>query len=439
MGTGMREKNSHVKKEWTCASQLFPPLDKTARRALELLPDVLAKVWPLKTSHKKSLPGDIADLSRVLTSNRADLGHSYWMKPANISAYLYYFLPWNIIRMARLFRGLDLKLPKNLLQPVLLDAGSGPLSLPIALWLASPHLAAAPLEVLALDSAKKPLELGAKIFRELGKALSLPVWQITICCGPVQSLASHFYAMCKNSSPWLIAAANILNEISQIQRSRQIQYEDDSGDLQGNEKLAQLLSAWDPLFRHDFPPNILFVEPGARLGGDTIMELRHCALENDFAALAPCVHQNPCPLLKRSGHAVSALSSSWCHFTFAADGAPAWLLDLSSQAGLAKQSLSLSPLLLSPDFRRENKNSANFPARVISRSFAVPGRSKSCRYACAANGLCLMENAADSLSGCLVHASKKIPDDVDAKSGAQVIEPSAKSKTRLSPPAGMNG
>ncbi|WP_448339637.1 hypothetical protein AB9L13_12365 [Desulfovibrio piger] len=85
---------------------------------------------PLRSAHYRNLPADIEALSRLLTCERSGLYRPYWSSPASTSAYLYYFLPWNVLRLARLFRSLPLPDPRLWLEkgqtPLLLDGGSGP-------------------------------------------------------------------------------------------------------------------------------------------------------------------------------------------------------------------------------------------------------------------------------------------------------------------------
>ena len=73
---------------WPVEGALFPPLDAAAQKALALLPQALERVWPLNGAHRRSLPEDIAALSRALTAERADLRRPYWSRPAFVSAYL---------------------------------------------------------------------------------------------------------------------------------------------------------------------------------------------------------------------------------------------------------------------------------------------------------------------------------------------------------------
>ena len=175
------------------------------------------------------------------------------------------------------------------------------------------------------------------------------------------------------------------------------------------------------------PPALLFVEPGTRLGGNTIMRLRALALEGGLAALAPCPHNAACPLLSGQG------GRTWCHFTFDSRDAPDWLLRLSTEAGLPKSGLSLAPLLLGPD--AENAHVAGqgtgLPARVLSAPFPVPGLAGRGRYACTAQGLALLEDAEALASGGLLPVRLNPDAPRDAKSRARIVrrprpQPSAK-------------
>lgn len=419
---------------WAVEAELFPPLD-AAQAALERLPEALARVRPLSPAHRRSLPEDIAGLSRALTAERAELRRPYWSRPAFVSAYLYYFLPWNLVRLARLFRGLPLSPPGAGQGPaLLLDAGAGPLTVPLALWLARPEWRALPIEVLALDSASQPLELGRVLFAAWGDVLGEPLWPVRLAKGPLESLAARVQPLlAAGGRPWLVTAANVLNEVRPPRGARGgAALEDGEEDGAGGaleEKLDRLLGAWAPLLApgaqgngagaRGGSPVLLFVEPGTRLGGSTLMRLRELALAGGLSALAPCTADTPCPLRR----------GAWCHFTFSPAGAPRWLAELSAAAGLGKRSLSLSPLLLGA--RAEETGAAPLPvasaplARVLSSPFAVPGVDGLGRYACASCGLALLEEAGAVASGSLVRlggeASRR-----DARSGARIFAPPPK-------------
>lgn len=388
---------------WKAVSELFPPLPKGFQ--INALPEALQKVWPLNARRQRALSGDINDLSRLLTCERGDLRGPYWNRPGYVSAYLYYFLPWNIVRLGRLFSGLRLPAPVNLQKPLLLDAGSGPLSLPIALWLAKPAWRRLPIHVTALDAAKQPLHLGASIFQTLGEILGEPVWPVKTVAGPLQALGRIAPRDCQT---WLITAANVLNELKPKRRHGYFDREDDGND----KRFYALLAAWSPLWRTD-SPWLLFAEPGTRLGSGAIMSMRESALEFGLAPAAPCPHAKPCPLLEKRG--------SWCHFVYSAQEAPSWLKETSREARLFKTSLSLSPLLLAPRSLSRAYPAKSLPCRVVSQEFAVKGSAS--HYGCSARGLCLLPDSRGLFSGSLTLADAPHDAPRDGKSGAVIVSP----------------
>lgn len=450
---------------WPAARALFPPLSAETQRILDMLPEALAKVWPLNTAHKRSLPDDVAQLSRLLTTERAGLARPYWSSPASISAYLYYFLPWNLVRLTRLLASLPLADPRAVApqggEALLVDVGSGPLTLPLALWLARPEWRSAPVRVLAMDTSSQPLELGKTLMEVLGELTGQPVWPVRVARAPLDQVVRQAAPLLSGgrARPWLISAANVLNELrfgkkrsrgaSAIEDEDEFDSLDAEGmDIDGNpaadeadgeksegcreDRLDSFLESLSPLFDHadsrgeatagspaPVGPSLLFVEPGTRLGGSTIMRLRQLAVDGGLTALAPCTHQADCPLLRGQG------GRTWCHFTFGSEGAPLWLEDLSQASGLGKSGLSLSPLLLAAMPEAEAQTSGSLPVRVLSAPFLVPGLAGRARYACSGKGILLLENAECLASGDELTVSIAAGAPRDRKSGALQVSPPA--------------
>ena len=447
---------------WSAARAFFPPLSAETMRILDMLPDALAKVWPLNSAHRRTLPDDVAQLSRLLTTERSGLDRPYWSSPASISAYLYYFLPWNLVRLTRVLASLPLTDPRTVApqggEALLVDVGSGPLTLPLALWLAKPEWRSAPLRVLALDTSSQPLELGKTLMEVLGEMTGQPVWPVRVARAPLDQAVRQVAPLLSGGKarPWLVSACNVLNELRfGNKRSRgasAIEDEDEFDsldnedvDFDGNpategaeaekpqgcrdDKLDSFLESLSPLFdrvgtaKADSPaavgPSLLFVEPGTRLGGSTIMRLRQLAVDGGLTALSPCTHQFDCPLLRGQG------GRTWCHFTFGSEGAPSWLEDISLAAGLGKSGLTLSPLLLAalPEAQPESGNSV--AARVLSAPFMVPGLSGRARYACSCKGMLLLENAEALASGDALTVALTPGAPRDRKSGALMVSPPA--------------
>ncbi len=450
-------------------------------------------MWPLSKAHRRTLPDDVASLSRLLTTERAALDRPYWSSPAFVSAYLYYFLPWNLVRLTRLLSAMPLPDP-HLSAPqggkaLLLDVGSGPLTLPLALWLARPQWRQAPIQVLALDNSSQPLDLGRALLEELAGLTFHEPWAVHVVRGQMEHAARHAAPLLSGGQarPWLVSAANVLNELRFGKRSgrgssleeRLGMLEDGAPDdfdgtdsmddaaLDGlgesghllrpgrsrgregaegerpedcrQEKLVRFLDSLAPLFhsRYEAPqgPALLFVEPGTRLGGSTIMDLRQLAVEGGLTALAPCPHQAGCPLFGGPGGQGGQGGRTWCHFTFGSEGAPRWLEELSADSGLAKSGLSLAPLLLAPlppaeaakmapegpHGQGKAPRSGLMKARVLTAPFAVPGLAGRARYACAACGLLLLEDADGLPSGHILEVNVTPDAPRDGKSGARIV------------------
>lgn len=369
------------------------------RKALELLPESLQAVMPLKSAHRTDLPDAVRELSNLLTTERAELGRSYWTAPRFVSAYLRYFLPWNLIRLGRLLGSLNLPDPANGSEkgPLMLDMGSGPLSLPLALWLSSETWRQQPVRLVCMDTAPRPMELGRAIFEDLAGRLNEPLrWDIRLERTP---LLRGLRTVRETDRPLLITAGNVLNEWQGQQKSDDTPLSERLGEVA--ETLARTLAPHG---------QALMVEPGTRLGGTLTATLREAVLGCGLHALAPCPHAEPCPLLGRRDR-------GWCHVHYEEEPeAPLWLLNLAQAAHLNKHGLSLSFLQLSPTPPvRPQSADGTLQARIISQTLAVPGLGLA-RYGCTAKGLALVARARLLESGSLVTVTPT--PNRDAKSGA---------------------
>ena len=410
---------------------LFSVPDSFARRALEQLFPVLDAVMPMTGQQRRDLPLACRDLSALLTTERDGLARPYWTSPRLTSAYLRYFLPWNLVRLSALLPGLNFgRIPE---EPLILDMGSGPLTLPIALWISRPDLRSRPVTVVASDTTPHILELGRNIFEKLSDALGEKnLWTIRTMRASVSLAPRRLYA--RPGALWLACMGNVLNEMEE-RRAR-------PGHRMGERMRELLESLWDMLGEDG---RILAVEPGTRQGGRLIAHLRKSALggveeeseyddltafalreeqagrrfmnEDDdmedededfglpplFEPLSPCPHAGRCPMLDRR-------STAWCHVNAPAEGAPEALRTLSARAGLDKDSISLSFLSLRkledgelpPE--EHSRPRAGVRARIVSDAFVVPGYPGRARYACASPGLCLIPASSHLPPGALCTA-----------------------------------
>jgi ribosomal protein RSM22 (predicted rRNA methylase) len=448
---------------------LFTQPDDFALKGLTLLYRILDTVMPMNGAQKRDLPLACRDLSAQLTTERDALRRPYWTAPRLTSAYLRYFLPWNLVRLSSLLPGLNLgQIPK---EPLILDMGSGPLTLPLALWLSRPDLRSLPVTVVASDTTPHILELGRKIFESLRAEMDPESpWIIRTMRASVMQALHRLHA--KPGTLWMLTSGNVLNEMEERRARPGHQMADRMRELLEN---AAAMLAENGL--------VFAIEPGNRQGGRLIANLRKSALggieeepeyedltsfalreeqagrrkksfpgssayssceedEDDsiefglpplFRPLSPCTHNAGCPMLDRR-------TTAWCHVNAPADYAPQSLRTLSSRAGLDKDSVSLSFLLLkklkkgedlllshdTPSAKRTVRPAGKKPlkpqtltARIVSDAFIVPDYPGRARYACTEQGLALIPCSAHLSPGALCKAWKT--PERDWKSRAAIL------------------
>ncbi len=430
---------------------LFSTPTPFVRRGLDALVQAVDLVMPLNTARRRDLPDACRDLSVLLTTERDGLERPYWTSPRLTSAYLRYFLPWNLVRLTALLPGLSLTAPATLPSGteegkstaasaddtfLIFDLGSGPCTFPLALWLARPDLRRLPVTVVASDSAPHPLDLGRRIFDALRAELDpASPWTLRTLRAPLHAAPRQL-----RGHPRLITLGNALHDLEARGR-------------RGGPVLDRLAALSDDAARLLAPGGrLLVVEPGTRQGGRLTATLRDAALgrgaradedeENRdgrkddwfepaggtgaprFRPLAPCPHSGPCPMPAKG-------VTAWCHVNAPAEAAPTALTELSRAAGLTKESVSLAFLLLerlndnAPRSARPTRASSRtggperLLARLASDAFVLPGAPGRARYACTERGLALIPDAAFLPPGALCEVTPT--PRADAKSGARIM------------------
>jgi hypothetical protein len=351
---------------------LFPPLGGDTPPLPEGLPALIDRVFPLPRRFQAGLPRDVAELSRLLTSGRGDRDGGYLGRPGLLSAYLRYFLPWNVYRLCRLLPALPLPLAAG---DALTDLGSGPLTLPLALWLSRPDLRGLSLEFRCLDRTGAALDAGKALFSTLaGKD----------CAWIIKTIRAPLGAPVHGPKAALVTAVNVYNEIPE---------QGALGAFAG--KQARLLSTLA-----GEGGSILVVEPGIPRSGEFITALRGALGELGRFPLAPCTHGGPCPF--PGGFLPGGRGKAkWCHFAFTAVDAPRDLQALSAAAGFPKERAVLSFLLAGPRSAKPPANSASpLLARIISDSFPLPRTGEYGRYGCSAKGMILIAGPREKTEPC---------------------------------------
>ncbi|MEN6297181.1 MAG: hypothetical protein ABFC92_04435, partial [Rectinema sp.] len=154
-------------------------ISEDAASALQKLPACIDEVNPVPERRRTELRYNIRDLWRSLTMERAHRTIDYLNNPAFFSAYLRYFMPWNLVRLVALLTELPLELSAD---ATIIDMGSGPLTFPLALYCAKPELRKTPLIFICADRTPRIMEAGRLILELLAAKHEgeLPPWKIEL-------------------------------------------------------------------------------------------------------------------------------------------------------------------------------------------------------------------------------------------------------------------
>jgi hypothetical protein len=367
---------------------LFKPLPPKTRLLLDGIPSLIDRAFPLPARFRSSLPKDVAELSRLLTSGRGERGLSYMGRKPFLSAYLRYFLPWNLYRLCRLLPDLDINLSPG---DKVTDLGCGPLTFASALWICRGDLRSVPLEFYCVDQNRSALDAGKTFFSALVGGDS--PWKINAIKGDLKTM--------KVQNADLVCAVNVCNEMyGDISRGN-------INSLSLNaEKTSRLFASYGSA-----SSAFLVVEPGFPRSGEFVSLLRGAFLEQEIRPLSPCPHDEICPMKSRK--------SKWCHLAFETDDAPGALHRLSAAAGLPKERAVLSFLYASK--KGQPTACKECTLRVISDAFPLP-HNRFGRYCCSSRGLALLSGERTAIEkntcGSLVNAV--IKEERDTKSGALI-------------------
>lgn len=384
----------------TVKNTLFMRIPDDAQKILNSFDTLIQGVQPLSSKQLRFLPSNIRELSHELTDERSRRRAGYMNEAISLSAYTRYFMWWNLVRLTSLFAGLP-KEAFSFLQDgrYCLDIGSGPLTVPIALYLARPELRGVKLVWYCVDISQNALSLGENLLLSVSARLSGEVWNIIRIKGELGVPLKHKVSF--------VSCANMFNEL----------YWNVSRPLEEVVKKygALLLSYMEK-------QSIVFVaEPGIPRAARFISLLRDFLLRKNLGLIAPCTHAEKCPMDGRKG-------GKWCHFILDGETAPKALQKLSVQAGLPKDRASISFVCASTD---NTKRDVSQKVRIISDSIFIPvamGQyKKRGRYACASWGLSLvMEYKKPFVSGdvvvCNLSSDQVENLLIDEKSTAKIIK-----------------
>lgn len=386
---------------------LFSFLENTEKEILDNFDDILQSIKPLSSKQLYQLPNFIKELSHQLTDERSSRHNGYMNQTVMLTSYARYFMWWNLFRLTNLFKGFPSEYFDKLQDgEYCLDLGSGPLTVPIALWLSRPELRKKKLTWYCVDISQTALSLGEEIYLSIA-AKTLDKENENIEPWKIIRVKGELGTEIRNKASF-VTCANMFNEL----------YYDTAKPLE-----EQAKKYTNALLSYSTEKSlILVVEPALPRSSRFISLTRDALIRKKYNILSPCPHQKECSMDGRRG-------GKWCHFVLNTDFAPKKLHKLSEKSGLPKDRASLS-FVFAQNFITPTEEKDTLKIRVVSDLIKLP-KNSSGRYACSQLGLTLVKYNPTSKvkinSGNLLiidNSSKKIKSNLntDAKSGAKIIE-----------------
>lgn len=272
----------------------------------------------------------VADLSRLFTKDRADMGRSYLDEEQLRAAYLAYFLPVNLAKVQAL---LDELPPDQLCRPAdqplkVLDVGSGPGTGALAVldWMRQ-QSTQRDATIVAVDQAQPALQESERLWQAYGRSSPGPSSILTRIHANLQRSGS--LDLCKQEGPFdLIVAANTLSELWCEAR-----------DTIGS-RVTFVHGLLDLLVPHG---SLIVMEPALRETSRELHLVRDRLLEAGACTVySPCLHDGPCPALIKA--------DDWCHeerhWT-----PPPIVSAIDREVGFIKDALKFSYVILRKDGR----------------------------------------------------------------------------------------
>ncbi len=387
----------------------FEKLPEDAVKVLENFDEIVQGVRPLNSRQMQNLSKDIRALSHQLTDERETRRAGYMNANQELSAYIRYFSWWNLVRLTRVFSNISSSAFELNDGDVILDIGSGPLTVISALWLSRPELRNKKLTVYAMDISQSTMSVGEDLYLSIAaKALpsgenSLSHWNIIRVKGGIGT------PLRKKAN--LITCANMFNEL--------YQKEHENPEKIADAQIQNLLAYADE--RCSF----FIAEPGMPVAGRFISLMRERFIKNNHPIVAPCSHQGNCPM--DGNHARYGGSAKWCNFSFSTENAPRKLLKLSELAGLPKERAVISFIFAGTkhEIPTAEKDDKILSVNVVSDPIFLPPH-RAGFYSCSQNGMVLLVNGSGKKlkSGDKIKMSMLKNTDIlekDKKSGAVLI------------------
>ncbi len=377
-------------------SRLFASVPEDASQLIGRFDEIVQDVLPLNPRRMQELPVHIHRLSQLLTGERSQRRVGYMNETPALSAYIRYFMWWNLVRLTPLFASLPMPVNGGHFTDgdVFLDIGSGPLTVPVALWLARPDLREKRLTWYCIDHSHTALSAGENIFLAVAARTGGVPWNIIRIKGasgtPVRKKARF------------VSCANMFNEMYW-------------GSKRPAEDLARTY-AEDIMSYAGTDASLLVVEPGVPRAGQFISSLRTAFAQRGFSPVSPCLHSGLCPMPGRKG-------GKWCHFSMTTENAPQKLHRLSREAGLPKDRAALSFIYADSAYTAPSAapDDEKLPVRIVSDIIRL-GANGTGRYGCSLLGLTLAVSRHGDAAAALRPGEAILTSAVKTSGGAYVSD-----------------
>ncbi|MCU0700616.1 MAG: small ribosomal subunit Rsm22 family protein [Myxococcaceae bacterium] len=271
----------------------------------------------------KEVGAGIKRLSHGLTRQRELAGAKYMDDPQLLGAYLLFYWPVSYAQSRSLFSELPAR-PRSLL-----DLGSGPGPLAFA------GIDAGARETIAADRSKPALELARQLAIAASESLGTREWS------PERPLPEGTFDV--------ISMGHVVNEL----------YDGDVGRRAA--LLEQVLTRVKP------GGSLVVMEPALRDTSRALLAVRDVLVAKGYAVRAPCLFRGSCPALVKP--------SDWCH------AERPWRMPtlteaLARAAGLHKESLKMSYLVLAPKGEAWAEPPQGRVFRIVSEALEGKGRQR---------------------------------------------------------------
>jgi ribosomal protein RSM22 (predicted rRNA methylase) len=268
-------------------------------------------------------------LSRGLTRERELAGARYMDEERLLGAYLLFYWPISYLQA----RGTISELPRR--PRSVLDLGSGPAPVAFA------ALDAGASEVVAADRSARALAAARTLAADAGEPLATREWNPTRG-RPLAELAAG-----KRFD--LVTLGHVVNEL----------FPGPEGDARRADLLEEAAALLAP------GGSLLVVEPALRDTSRALLRVRDLLVARGYALRAPCLFRGPCPALLRD--------TDWCHAERPVD-APPLVAQIGKAAGLRKEAVKMSYLVLAPKGEGWAPPPAGRVFRIVSEPLPSKGR-----------------------------------------------------------------